>query len=135
MNNKLVKKVLIATLAAIFLSVFVTAASAQRPTRITFARGTTSKVVTGTLNGYRSHRTYVIYVKKGQTLTTEAVKNFITIGVEAPPGSTYEQDMAADCHDKNEVSPTARGDYRITVTECRKADSWRGTFRFKVTVR
>ena len=129
-------KFLIASVAATFLSVLMTAAaSAQRPIRITFARGATSKVITGTLNGYRSHKTYVIYVKEGQTLTTEAVKNFITIGVEPPPGSTYEQDMAADCHDKNEVSPTARGDYRITVTECRKADRWRGTFKFKVTVR
>lgn len=121
--------------SSMFLFILVTTASAQRATRVTFARGATSKVVTGTLNGYRSHKTYVIYVKKGQTLTTEAVKNFITIGVEPPPGSTYEQDMAADCHDKNEVSPTARGDYRITVTECQKADPWRGTFKFRVTVR
>jgi len=129
------KKLTLGLLTACLFSTLAIAASAQRPTRITFARGTTSKVVTGTLNGYRSHQTYVIYVKKGQTLTTEAVKNFITIGVEAPPGSTYEQDMAADCHDKNEVTPTARGDYKISVTECRKANRWRGTFRFKVTVR
>jgi hypothetical protein len=135
MKNKLMSNFSIVCAAAMFLFILVTTASAQRPTRITFARGATSKVVTGTLNGYRSHKTYVIYVKKGQTLTTEAVKNFITIGVEPPPGSTYEQDMAADCHDKNEVSPTARGDYRITVTECRKADPWRGTFGLRVTVR
>jgi hypothetical protein len=114
---------------------FAGSASAQRPTRITFTRGATSKVITGTLRGYRSQQTFVIFVKKGQTLTTEAVKNFITIGVEAPAGSEYEQDMAADCHDKNEVSPTARGEYKITVTECRKADPWRGTFKFRVTVR
>src|SRR5258707_1198648 len=101
------KKLTLGLLTACLFSTLAIAASAQRSTRITFARGTTSKVVTGTLNGYRSHQTYVIYVKKGQTLTTEAVKNFITIGVEAPPGSTYEQDMAADCHDKNEVTPTA----------------------------
>jgi hypothetical protein len=129
-------KKLAISVVAIFLFLTLTgAAAAQRPTRITFVRGATTKVVTGTLNGYRSHRTYVIYVKQGQTLTTEAVKNYTTIGVEAPPGSTYEQDMAADCHDKNEVSPTARGDYKITVTECRKADRWRGTFKFRVTVR
>ena len=119
--------------AFVMLSACSIAASAQ-VTRIHFAPGATSKVITGTLRGYRSHRTYVIYVKKGQTLTTEAVKNSITIGVKAPPGSTYEQDMAADCHDKNEVNPTARGDYRIRVTECRKADPWRGTFKFRVTV-
>lgn len=124
-------------LAALSIIVLMSSAAVfgQRATRITFARGGTSKVVTGTLNGYGSHRTYVIRVNKGQTLTTEAVKNFITIAVEAPPGSTYEQDMAADCHDKNNVSPTDAGDYRITVTECRKADRWRGTFSFRVTVR
>ncbi|MGH7782824.1 MAG: hypothetical protein ACREO5_03135 [Candidatus Binatia bacterium] len=135
MKNRHVRSFVLSLIVALFLSMLAASASAQRPTRITFARGATTKIVTGTLSGYRSHKTYVIHVRRGQTLTTEAVKNFITIGVEAPPGSTYEQDMAADCHDKNEVSPTARGDYKITVTECRKADRWRGTFRFRVTVR
>ena len=128
------KKLTLGLFSPIIFLIFTSAASGQRPTRIIFAHGATSKVVTGTLSGYRSHRNYVIRVRRGQTLTTEAVKNYITIGVEAPPGSTYEQDMAADCHDKNEVSPTARGDYKITVTECRKADRWRGTFKFRVTV-
>ena len=127
------KKLILIAFAIATLSICSAAISAQ-VTRINFARGATSKVVTGTLNDWKSHRTYVIRVKKGQTLTTEAVKNFITIGVEAPAGSTYEQDMAADCHDKNDVSPTARGDYRITVTECKKAVRWRGTFKFRVTV-
>jgi len=127
------KKLILIAFAIATLSICSAAISAQ-VTRISFARGATSKVVTGTLNDWKSHRTYVIRVKKGQTLTTEAVKNFITIGVEAPPGSTYEQDMAADCHDKNDVSPTAHGDYRITVTECKKAVRWRGTFKFRVTV-
>ncbi len=127
------KKLILIAFAFVMLSICSVAASAQ-VTRIHFARGATSKVITGTLSGWKSHRTYVIHVKKGQTLTTESVKNSITIGVEAPPGSTYEQDMAADCHDKNEVNPTARGDYRITVTECQKADPWRGTFKFRVSV-
>lgn len=134
MKNSSSRRFILGLAAAIFLFLLTTAASAQHATRITFAHGATSKVVTGTLNGYRSHHTYVIRVRRGQTLSTEAVKNYITIGVEAPPGSKYEQDMAADCHDKNEVSPTARGDYKITVTECRKADRWKGTFKFRVTV-
>src|SRR5438552_6256705 len=100
------KKLILIAFAFATLSICSVAASAQ-VTRITFAHGQTSKVVTGTLRGYKSHRTYVIFVKKGQTLTTEQVKNQITIGVEAPPGSTYEQDMAADCHDRNDVNPTA----------------------------
>lgn len=129
-------KLLIVAFAVLFLAFSSTDVVAQKPTRIKFARGTYEKTVTGTLAGYRSKRVYLIRVAEGQTLTTENVgKNYITISIEAPPGSTYEQDMAADCHDRNEVTPTARGDYRITVIECTKADPWRGTFKFKVSVR
>lgn len=128
------KKITITIFAVMILGVLVSAVSAQTVKRISFKRGAASATVTGTLSGYKSKRTYVIRVLEGQTLTTEAVKNFITIGIEAPPGSTYEQDMAADCHDNNEVTPTAAGDYKITVTECLKAAAWKGTFKFKVTV-
>ena len=117
------------------ISICSAAVSAQASKRITFAKGATSKIVTGTVNSYKSVRTFVIHVKKGQTLTTESVDSLITIGVEAPPGSTYEQDMAADCHDHNEVNPTAAGDYKITVTECTKGDEWKGTFKFRITVK
>ena len=127
------KNLILVIFASAVISICSVAASAQ-VVRIHFAPGQTSKVVSGTLTGYKSHKTFVIYVKKGQTLTTEAVKKYITISIKAPPGSTYEPDLAADCHDKNDVSPTARGDYKITVTECLKADPWRGTFKFRVTV-
>ena len=36
---------------------------------------------------------------------------------------------------KKIVSPTAAGDYVITVVECTKDDPWKGTFKFLVTVR
>ncbi len=130
------KKLALVMFAFVLLSICSVAVSAQKATRITFRHGAASAVVTGMLNGYKSHRTFVIRVRKGQTLTTESAgKNYITIGVEPPPGSTYEQDMAADCHDRNEVSPTTAGDYKITITECMKADRWRGPFRMRVTVR
>lgn len=130
-------KKLLFTLSAVTLGfAFSASAFSQTAQRITIAKGRTSATVTGTLSGYKAHRTFVIRVRKGQTLTTENVGNkSITIGIEAPPGSTYEQDMAADCHDRNEVNPTAAGVYKITVTECRKAAHWRGTFKFKVMVR
>ena len=54
---------------------------------------------------------------------------------ETPPGSTYEPDLAADCHDRHTVQPTAKGDYKIRVTECRKADAYHGRFSFRVRVR
>ncbi|MBV9240805.1 MAG: hypothetical protein JO314_02255 [Acidobacteria bacterium] len=123
-------------LAAAVVSMCGIGASAQQPTRITFAKGQTKKIVTGTLRGYKSKRTFVVRVRKGQTLTTESINSQITIRVDAPKGAPkYEQDMAADCHDRNEVSPTGSGDYKITVTECMKADAWKGTFRFKLTIK
>lgn len=130
------KKLVITAIALLFVTAFSAAANGQSTQRIKFKRGATSAVVTGSLNGYKSKRTFVIRVREGQTMTTEnAGENYITVSIKAPPGSTYEQDMAADCHDRNEVQPTAAGDYRITVTECMKADAWRGTFRLRVTVR
>lgn len=93
-------------------------------------------MVTGTLTGYKGQRVYVIRVRAGQTLNTEDVgKNHITLVIGGPPGSNYEQDMAADCHAYNEITPTAAGDYTFFVTECRKADRRRGTFRLKVWVK
>ena len=130
------KKLIFALSATAIVFAFNVAAFGQKTQKITIAKGRTSATVTGTLSGYKSHKTFSIRVRAGQTLTTENTgTNSITIGVEAPPGSTFEQDMAADCHDRNEVKPTAAGVYKITVTECRKADHWRGTFKFRVKVR
>ncbi|SRR5258706_3588624 len=130
------KRLVLVLFAGVLVSICSSAVAAQSATRIHFSSGARSKVVTGSLNGYKSHQTFVIHVRKGQTLkTVNTGKNEITISIKAPPGSTYDQDMAADCHDKNEVSPTAAGDYKITVTECMKADAWKGTFTFKVSVR
>lgn len=131
-------KYFLATVALSLLTFTFSAATyAQKhPTRIKFARGATEKSVTGTLSSYKSARTFVIRVRKDQTLTTESTgDNAITISITPPKGSHYDQDMAADCHDRNEVTPTAAGDYVITVVECTKADPWKGTFKFLVTVR
>lgn len=104
-------------------------------TRIRFAPGKSDAIVTGTLSGYKSQSVYVIRVKAGQLMTTEDIgTHAITLTVKGPPGSNYEQDMAADCHAHNQIDPTAAGDYTITVTECRKADRWKGTFKMKISV-
>lgn len=130
------KKLILIAFAFVLLPICSAAVSAQSATRIHLDRGVKSTIVSGTLNGYKSHRTFVIHVRRGQTLKTESAgKNYITVSIVAPAGSTYEQDMAADCHDRNEVSPTAAGDYKITVVECAKADPWRGKFKLKVSVR
>lgn len=129
------KKIFISILAVMILGVFVSAASAQSAKRITFKHGATSATATGTLSSYRSKRVFVIRVREGQTMKTENIgSRAITIWIEGPAGSGYEQDLAADCHAYNEITPTVAGDYKFTVQECQKADAWKGTFRFKVTV-
>ncbi len=130
------KRILLFSVVLAIFAAFAITANGQCSQRITFKKGTKKAVVTGSLTGYKGHKTFVIRVKAGQTLTTEnAGGPAITVSIEAPPGSTYEQDMAADCHDRNEVTPTAAGDYKIMVTECRKAQRWRGKFKLRVTVR
>ena len=130
------KRPLIFIAAAIAIASFGSYAQAQAPSRVTFARGSDRTILSGTLRGYGDHKSFLIRVRKGQKLTTQnAGNNYITVDITAPKGSTYEPDLAADCHDHHEVDPTAAGDYIIRVTECRKADRWRGTFKLKVIVR
>jgi hypothetical protein len=116
--------------------VMLAASEGYSQKRIEFARGATSSVVTGTLNGYNDKRIFVIKVRGGQTLTTDSVgTNYITVSIKPPLGARYEADLAANCNNEHRVRPTAPGDYIITVTECRKADRWRGRFKLKVAVR
>ena len=121
--------------AAIFVLLLTTFAFAQHATRIQFAHGATSKVVSGTLNGYKDKRNFVIRVRAGQTLHTEQVGNHsITIFIADPSGQDTD-DSDASCNNRREVTPTVAGDYHIQVVECMKADRWKGTFKFRVTVR
>jgi len=127
------------TVVTVFVSCFVLfsmTSFAQRPTRIKFARGARSAVVSGTLNGYRSSRNFVIRVRAGQTLSTEQVGDHhdITITVAGPNGDDVG-DSDASCNNRREITPTTAGDYQISVVECLKADVWRGQFKFRVTVR
>lgn len=125
-----------AGLALTFAVFAASATKAQAPVRITFNRGSDRTVITDTLRGYNDHKSFVIRVRKGQRLTTQnAGGNYITVDITPPRGSTYDADLAADCHDRHEVDPTAGGDYILRVTECQKADRWRGTFKLRVVVR
>jgi hypothetical protein len=112
------------------------AVSAQKATRVTFAKGATSKTVSGQMSGFRSEKVYFIRVKTGQTLKVEqaARSRGVTITIQDPNGEDVS-DMDASCNSRKSVSPTSRGDYRITVTECKKADPWRGTYRIRFSVR
>ena len=111
--------------------------STDAQTRIRFARGAVRANVSGVLNSYQSKRTYVIRVRAGQTLKTEqrgSNQRPVTISIKDPNGNDVG-DADASCNDRKELSPTVAGDYLIAVIECRKADPWRGSFTFRVTVR
>lgn len=124
----------IVTVAAVFL--LVESATAQKAIRIKFERGAVSAVVSGRLSGFKSKKVFVIRVRAGQTLRTEQIGSLhnITLFIEDPNGDDVT-DADASCNNRKEVSPTIAGDYRLTVLECQKADPWRGTYRFRVTVR
>ena len=109
---------------------------AQKPTRIKFVKGTTSAVVTGTLNGYKQTKWYRIRVREGQTLSTEQVgdRHDITIHVFDSRGNALG-DSDASCNNRRKITETEPDDYNISVEECRKADAWKGTFKFRVTVK
>ena len=108
-------------------------AFAQKATRVTFKHGARSAILSGTLHNYKGSRVFLVRVKDGQTLRVEAVKKAVSVWIQGPPGSV-EQDLAADCHGNSEITPTTKGDYKLTVQECTKADPWKGTFKVRVTV-
>ena len=108
----------------------------QKSIRINFAKGADSTVVSGSLNGYKQTKNYRIRVHAGQTLKTEQVgdRHDITIFIQGPSDEDVG-DSDASCNNRRDITPTVAGDYKIQVVECRKADPWKGSFRFRVTVR
>lgn len=118
--------------------IFTTAAFAQRPVRINFARGAVSASVSGRLSGYRDRDVFLLKVRRGQTISTEQIglrsNRYITVYITDPRGRAVG-DSDASCNSRREIAPTIAGDYRVEVVECKKADPWRGRFRFRVSVR
>ena len=126
------------SLAALLLVfILIGDAAAQRTSRIRFARGAVRADVSSTLRSYRGERIFLIRVRDGQTIRTEQIgggRHPITIYITDPTGQGVG-DSDASCNNRREITPTVAGDYIIKVVECRKADPWRGSFRFRVTVR
>ena len=122
--------------AFVFSLALSSSSFAQKISRISFAKGAISAIVTGNLNGYRQTKTYRIRVRAGQTLSTEQVgdPHDITIFIQGPKGEDIG-DSDASCNNRREVTPTVAGDYTISVVQCRKADAWKGQFKFRVTVK
>jgi hypothetical protein len=117
----------------LILIVFSTTVFARPVKRIKLPKGKTEITVTGKLNGFKDSQTYLINLRDDQTFTVESVgDNRITIFVYDSSGENLN-DLAADCHDNFSLPKTKKGDYKIVVTECKKADPWKGTFKFKVS--
>ena len=115
---------------------FVLSLAVSAQTRVNFAPGATSKIMTGTMSGFNSKRVFLIRVKRGQKMTVEQVRgsHAITIIEIRDPSGDDVSDMDASCNSRKWVSPTKRGDYRVTIQECQKADPWRGKFRLRFRV-
>ncbi len=101
--------------------------------RITFAIGATKTTASGKLKGFKDSQVFLLKLRANQKLTVLS-NDSVTITITDPFGNDVS-DMDLSCNRNKVVKPTVAGTYRITVTECKKADPWIGTFRLKVSVR
>ncbi len=109
-----------------------------QPERIYFKKGARETYVYGEMNGYRDRKTYIIRVRKGQTMSinNETDNNYGTVSLEiADPRGEDATNASVNCNSNKTVSPTRAGDYTINVRECQKVDEWKGKFKLKVTVK
>ena len=128
-------KMMYKTLSIALISVFcLLSTQIQAAERIKFARNAVSKTVTGRLSGYNSQRVYIIGLQAGQRFDIQPVSNRrpITISVVDPYGDSVD-DWGANCHSHHSSTTEYTGDYKIYVTECEKADPWKGTFTLNVS--
>ncbi len=123
-----------------FICLGATVVSAQT-TRLSFDKNSTAVTVSSNgLKGYKDRKIYVVKVRKGQKLETEQINiasaplHYITVSIKNPSGKTVG-DADASCNNRKEIEPTEAGDYTITITQCQKADAWRGRFRLKISVK
>jgi hypothetical protein len=116
---------------ALILVVYNVTVFARPIIRIKFPKGATKVTVSGKLNGYKDSQTFVIKLKKGQTLKVDADKP-VSLYISDPNGNDAS-DMDASCHSHQIVENTKAGDYKIKAVECMKADAWKG--KFNLTVR
>lgn len=129
-EEKIMRKLFVVSLMLIVLSAAVFARPVKR---VKFAKGATETIVTGQLNNFKDSQVYVINLRAGQTFTIEDIgDNPVSISVFEPGGKNVD-DYDASCHGNFSLPETKKGDYRIVVTECKKADPWKGAFKIKVS--
>jgi hypothetical protein len=105
----------------------------QKAQRVTFKRGATVATVSGYLKSYKSSKTFVVRLRKGQQLKVTG-NRAITLTILNPAGEDI-MDRAANCNGEADYALTASGDYKIEVAECQKADVWRGSFKLKISAK
>jgi hypothetical protein len=121
-------------IAIISILIILSASVFAKPaTRIKFAKGATKVVVSGKLNGYKGLEKYVVRLRAGQRLQISG-NRYITLSVLDPKGEDV-MDRAANCNGTADISPTVAGDYKIEVTECLKADPWKGNYKLTLKVK
>ncbi len=118
---------------AIVTLVASSAVFGQAEQRVKFRKGATTATVTGYLNNYKSSKSFVVRLRAGQTLKVSSNQR-VTLAI-ADPSDADVMDRDASCNSRGEVSPTVAGDYTIFVSECLKADEWKGPFKLKITAK
>lgn len=112
--------------------------AAEKTQRVRFKQGETKRRVTGRLNGWNDRAVFVIRVRAGQTMRLSAEGKcdacYAYINVDSPRNANdnFDRDM---CGCMAEVTNTAAGDYRITISENRKGDVWKGEFTLDIEVK
>ncbi len=122
----------------LILSIFILLAIApgvfgQKAQRVTFKRGATVAIVSGYLKNYKSSKTFVVRLRKGQRLKVTG-DSAITLTILNPAGEDI-MDRAANCNGEADITLTDSGDYKIEVVECRKVDEWGGNFKLKISAK
>lgn len=115
------------------LIAFSIAVSAKPPKRITFPKGATKVTVSGYFKGYKDSQTYLIRLRKGQTMTVDA-NRYVSISISDPKGKDAS-DWDASCHSHQTVEKSVSGGYKIYAAECQKADPWKGTYKLTITIK
>lgn len=123
MKNKLnfiTKSFLVKTFAVLMiLGMMDSAAFSQTPTRISFARGKTSKTIPGTVN--QSGRDYVIKGRRGQTMKIKVTSPQNTVALSVG-GNTVGTSLTITLPSENDYefsvynNDQARSKYTLTVS-------------------
>lgn len=120
-------------LSIFILLAIVPSVYGQKAQRVTFRRGATVATVSGYLKSYKSSKTFVLRLRKGQQLKVTS-DSAITLTILNPSGEDI-MDRAANCNGEADYNLTASGDYKIVVAECQKVDEWRGSFKLKISAK